>query len=602
MKLTHIYSIILFLAPTCLWAQNARNGNDTLETGEVIIVKEFEPTIASARKMGSQPKLIELKTRELSFQYEEKPVSFESGFQPDSIKAARLKGEPLSRLYRNYLKLGLGNYLTTFGELYVNNVRSRNSLWGVGLKHRASSSGIDDYPFSGYSNNRAEVYGTKFLRSHQINGQVSYDRQKVHYYGLNDYYFDEFDYEDIEKDDIAQTYNELQAKAGIESFYADSSDLNYKINGKYTYLGTPEYTFLTNSQQVQENNILLQTSFNRYFGEELAVLNFDLDYNQQLVDTNGTEARVNDPNLFAKINPQIEFKGSKWRLSIGLNVFIESEEEMNYRFYPNAFFKYNVYDDYVIPYVGIKGGLTRTNYNSLRQENPYLSSNLTLENLNTRYNVFGGVRGAFSSQISFNVQASIRQEANSALFEKVDYTFLSPILSSSNYQREYSSFGVVYDTIDITQVTAELTFFEENRFNLLARMDYMSYNMKNETKPWHLPQIKATVTGRYDLRDKIVASASFFYVGERYAKTYDPSEGEEVASDIINGVTTYTYGVKLPGYFDANLGVEYRYNKKLSGFLNLNNILSQNYEIWHDYKSQGINVMLGVTYSFWSRN
>ena len=66
---------------------------------------------------------------------------------------------------------------------------------------------------------------------------------------------------------------------------------------------------------------------------------------------------------------------------------------------------------------------------------------------------------------------------------------------------------------------------------------------------------------------------------------------------VANGV----YGRKIDPIFDFNLGMEYRFTKKLSAFVDVNNILSKNYEIWGNYHVQGINVMAGVTYSFWKK-
>jgi hypothetical protein len=54
---------------------------------------------------------------------------------------------------------------------------------------------------------------------------------------------------------------------------------------------------------------------------------------------------------------------------------------------------------------------------------------------------------------------------------------------------------------------------------------------------------------------------------------------------------------ELPGFADINLGLEYRYNRILSGFLRLNNISNSRYHKWNNYPVQGISVMAGFTYS-----
>ncbi|MDB4174544.1 TonB-dependent receptor, partial [Bacteroidia bacterium] len=48
---------------------------------------------------------------------------------------------------------------------------------------------------------------------------------------------------------------------------------------------------------------------------------------------------------------------------------------------------------------------------------------------------------------------------------------------------------------------------------------------------------------------------------------------------------------------DLNLGIEYRYKKNISGFINVHNLLNQDYELWNNYQAQGFNVLAGVTFS-----
>lgn len=591
MKYIILYIGFLAMVIQPAFTQQERTG-DTLTTGDVVIVKEFQPTIAAARKITSQPTPKDLKAPKIAFDYEqEEPITFESGFAPDSIRAARIKGEPLSRLYRNYLKGGFGNYLTTMGELYINSLRSRNTRWGVGLKHRASGGEVNDHPFSTFSRNRAEAYGTHFLRAHQLTGELSYDRQRMHYYGFSENFRESYPgglsaSEDLDEDIFQQTYHEIRGSASFSSFFADSSDLNYRVDVQFTHLNTQD--------NLDENHLVVETRMERYFNSELASLTLGLDYNSPNAVRSSflIPAPANEEDLFITVLPQIEFSGTKWRLSAGLRAVVENRDETFFRFYPHAFFKYNVYENYIIPYAGVTGGLTRNNINSFRKTNPFVSTNAELQNTNTRYHVYGGVRGAFSSQIAFNVKASVRQEANAPLFDK--QTELLQTVPGL-LDRSANAFFILYDTIDITQLTAEVNFFQQERFKLDVRGDYFSYNPKNEAEAWHLPSLQLTATGRYDLRDKIVLTADLFYVSQRRARTLIASEGDE---EVAAGV----YAIDLDPYVDFNLGIEYRYNKKISAFLDLNNILAMEYQPWRDYQVQRFNLLFGFTYSFWGKN
>ena len=49
---------------------------------------------------------------------------------------------------------------------------------------------------------------------------------------------------------------------------------------------------------------------------------------------------------------------------------------------------------------------------------------------------------------------------------------------------------------------------------------------------------------------------------------------------------------------DFGIGFEYLINDHFAAFANLNNIAHQHYARYFDYKSFGINAMVGITYSF----
>ena len=54
----------------------------------------------------------------------------------------------------------------------------------------------------------------------------------------------------------------------------------------------------------------------------------------------------------------------------------------------------------------------------------------------------------------------------------------------------------------------------------------------------------------------------------------------------------------IKGYVDISFGVDYRYSKVLSVFLNLNNITASKYSRWYNYPSYTFGAMAGLSYSF----
>ena len=50
--------------------------------------------------------------------------------------------------------------------------------------------------------------------------------------------------------------------------------------------------------------------------------------------------------------------------------------------------------------------------------------------------------------------------------------------------------------------------------------------------------------------------------------------------------------------FDLNAGAEFRINKNFNVWLQMNNIMNNRYERWHQYEVFGFNILGGIVYSF----
>jgi hypothetical protein len=349
--------------------------------------------------------------------------------------------------------------------------------------------------------------------------------------------------------------------------------LNYSVDASYY--------FLEDAYQTKEHNIRVDGKLDRFFNQEQAFLNILFDHN------NYGSSEDTLSNTIIGLNPQIVFRGSKWRISVGLKAMSEFEDGGEFRFYPNADLKYSIADDLLTPFIGITGGLERQNFNSIRNDNPFINPTFRLANENTRYKFYGGVRGVYNSTWAFSLMAERSQVANHALYVNAPDTLGAP---SELYYAD-SRFNVIYDTLDITYISGEISYNEIDRLKIVARGDFWSFDTKNQPEAWHLPTYRGTLTAHYDISDKIVLTADIFYISKQFARTFDPNDGDRVATGI--------YSKELEGTIDINLGAEYRLNKKLSGFVQLNNLAAIEYQRFNNYPTQRFNFLAGISYSFW---
>jgi outer membrane receptor for ferric coprogen and ferric-rhodotorulic acid len=137
----------------------------------------------------------------------------------------------------------------------------------------------------------------------------------------------------------------------------------------------------------------------------------------------------------------------------------------------------------------------------------------------------------------------------------------------------------------------ELAIYSGEKWKANIRGDYYQYTEGNEVHAWHQPSLKFTASGQYKLKDKFTVSMDLFYVGSRWAKSLVPVQDVEREPD-------GSYHFKLNGYTDANIMVEYRYNKRLSAWVQMNNAFALKYQRWSAYNNQQFLGIMGVTYAF----
>ena len=552
---------------------------------------EGKRTIVPPSKISVLPEIKEEAHEKPLVKYTILPKKIEVSFLPEPIKPARLKvSEPLEKLYGGYLKAGFGNYIMPLLDFYYSGTRSRQNNWGINLKHFSAGQGPDDVGFSGFSENALKGSYKQFLDYHTLSFDAGYERNVAHFYGfqLTDSIFSNF--KDA-RDEIKTIYNKLYFSSVLESKYKDSAKINHKIGLNYYY-------FQGNFEN-RENQFVLDGRLQKYFGKELARFDFSLDYNDyahqryEPLDTNQLISSLSPAgfnvlqnSVILKLTPSINALRKNFKASIGASIQIDSKDG-NFHLFPRAEVKYSMFNNMFIPYAGATGDVNRNSFSSMTSENPFASSAMELTNTVKRYELYGGIRGSFSSSMSFNLKVSQARYTEMPLFYNDTLTSLQ------------NQFNVVYDHVNMATVGGQLSYRLDEKIKIYLRADYRNYKMDYEAFAWHMPSLELSVGGVYKLADKVVVKADLFYLGKRYAKSPKPVTGvSPIETTNIDGVEEAYYPVELKAIFDANLGIEYRLTQKFSAFVNVNNLTTKKYQQWLRYPSQSINLLFGATARF----
>ncbi len=564
-------------------AQQKEGGTESTSIyGVQVIVSGAPRPIDRARRIPETPQTADTSVSVPPMAYSNVPSRTEVKTEPERLKAVNLsERKDLEKLYRFYAKAGVGSYTMPLGEIYFNDIYNKKGTYGIYARHHSSQGGIRHVGYSGFSDNNAGAFIRHYTKKLEIGGGVDYQRNVVHYYGFRpDTIQDLTMYPDgiTSKDRIRQRYNYVGAQVSLGTFHPDTLKLNHREELQYYNFG--------DAYKATENYFSGKTKLHKKVGREIFGLGFSASYNrflpsvrQNRLGTGNVIPPAAQENILATLNPTILTNGRNWVAKVGLAVSADVYDGSGkFYFYPDVEFRYSLFNDMLIPYAGVNGNVQRNSFRSLAAENPFIISEIDLRNTNRKLHLYGGFRGALSRSVAFNLKASFLKAGDVALF------YTDTVYSLHN------QFRVMYDNIDIFSVSGQLSWQREEKLKLLLKGEYFNYSTTREAYAWNMPDYRVTASGVYDLFDKILVRLDIVATGTRWAPSLRPVEGVALRDGL--------YPVKLKPFVDANIGLEYRYTKRLSAFLNFNNIVAQRYQYWYQYPVQGFNLMGGVTYSF----
>jgi len=542
-------NIILLSIAYCLlstvncFPQDQWGEEGEIKSSEIIIEKDRKIELPSAirnyEKIGLHPVRVEKTPQKYVFE------EFQLDLPPLSVKMKILKirRESVTVPSANYIKAGFGNYLTSYLDLFLNNEKSKKYTYGTYIGHLASQNGEVDN--SGSSHNELGVYGTYFMRKLTVSGNLNYDRDVFYYYG--------YDQEDttinIEKDSIKQRYSVISFSGNLHNQKSYFSKILFNADIDYYHLDA--------LNDFKEDDISLKMTGKKDF-ESSGYINVDLFLNPSIVKKDSANTR-----LFILLDPSYTLLKKGWQLKLGV---IGNFENESFILRPDLYGATEILGKNLIYYNGWYGYIQPNKYRDIIKENPFVNDSIVLKG--TKRNIkYTGIKGNVLRNLNYDVNFSLDNIKDFPLFV--------------NATADTSKFDVIYDDINLFTFHGEVSYQFSDRLMVILNGDYFDYGMKKEKKPWHLPDFKTSLMATYNLKNKIFFNSDIYYISGLFAKI--PSSGEVK---------------KLESILDLNLVVDYRFSDKFSTFVELNNILSKSYQRYLYYRSKGINVIGGATYSF----
>jgi hypothetical protein len=543
---------------------------------EVNAVQEYQPTILNSVKISDMPTFKDSAPAMPKLTYSTIDAQYNIKFSPDAIQPAAVKGEPLTKLYRTLIKAGFGNYNTFYGEYFYNNVRAKKFTYGLHAKHLSSGGTLNDLnAYPGLNDNGVDAHLKYLFKEYTMLNNLGYTSNVVHNYGYNKNY----------KQDVISKYPTIVNNANDTVFIDESIkqrfqnwDIGTALNSnfdknsdKLNNATSINYTGIVVNYGMKEQRVNLQTNVGKKHQTEYLYVRAGVDY------YNNKNSTVNQNNVFVTVNPKIKFNNKTWLLDVGAKIVpVFSKGNNRTYFFPDIKAGYQLLPNFINAYVNLSGEAYRNSFKALTDINPFMHNSADLKNTNHQIDINGGVKGQLTKQISYNVHAGYDVFKDYALYVFNDAFLLS------------NTFTTVYDNVNRVHIGGEINYQLREKLTIGANAVYYNYTTKTEAKAWYMPNLKISTVAKYNLDDKIIASIQANYLGNQYGrKTSYNAKGEKTFETI-----------KLNSFVDVNLGAEYRYNKRLSAFIQFNNLGAQRYYQYMNYPTQRFNIMAGITYGF----
>jgi hypothetical protein len=530
---------------------------------EVRVVKPYTPTLSGAHKIELLPSLEgEIDFQSPEFEYHLYPKRYDSEYRIEPITAARMVKMPLNKLYKSQITLGMGNYVTPLVELSLNQLRSRNGTFGLNIRHHSMNGKVklenDLKAPAGFNENKAEIYGSRFMKKSVLDYQAGVSYNSYVHYGV-DPVLDTV----LSREDAVHPYFTAEGELGLHSMNADSFHFNYDASLDYYY-------FTHQFEQV-EHGAELDFKFNK----SLRAIDIAGDAGGAFYGHYPDWDTVLAHHTLFWLNPYVAKSSPEWRFTAGFNAYGEVRDGVfTPHFYPRASFQFNVVKEVIVPYFGVDGYLESNNYRATVEENPYVVPGLSLRPTSHKLIAYAGLKGKFSDAFVWNIKGS---------YSIIDdqYFFINDTTNTLQNQ-----FTVVYDDITLLNLHGEFAIRPSEAWKIFLKGNYYGYTMVREDHPWNKPAFDISLQARYNMSDKILINMGVYTIGSRYYKQFIAYEDKFLTQENT-----------LPLTVDANLGIEYRYSKLLSFWIRLNNVAAQKYYLYANYPSYRFRAMLGLTYA-----
>ena len=521
---------------------------DTTKKQSIDITSSYKPVLRNAVKINFSASNLPADTSKTVGQYTIPAQNLFFTYQPVSLKPLALTMDTALELgERNFVKVGFGNLSTPHASAGFSFGDGKKSLVNLYADYISSKGKIVN---QNYSQINIKGSGSYFTGQNEVYGTVGISQQDYSLYGYDHLMHN------YSKADVLQRFQDVTVKGGIRNKVENETGINYNP--------TVQINVFSNQNKLTESSLLLDAPLEKMFNEMLSIKVSAIADITSYTSKNLTSNVKFNNNVF-QIAPELIYAKENITIHGGVS---PTWDNGKLSVLPNIYGVAQLEDKPFLIEAGLIGRIIKNSYRNLSFINPYLAA-LTTQKNTKETELYGGIKTSVGKHFNFSAKAGLISYNNLPFY----------INDTANDNKAF----IVSNESKLTDLRlhADMSFVSQDKFTVTGGLTFNGYTgMKDNDKAWGTIPLEVSASLRWWAFKQLMVKSDFrAFTGGPY-----------LLKNNVNAT--------LSGAADLSAGLEFAINKNFSAWLDVNNILNNKYERWHNYQVFGMNVLGGIIYKF----
>ena len=537
----------LFILIGCCSIASAVAQKDSTRKQTVDITSSYKPVLRNAVKINFSATNLTADTSKVLMPYNIPSQNLFYTYQPGSLRPLALTQDTLLDLgIRNYLKAGFGNYSTPYINAGFSFGDGKNALVNVYADYISSKGSIKNQDYTGMN---IKAAGSYFTPTNEISGSLGFGQQDFYLYGY-DHLVNNFN-----KADILQRFQQINLSAAIKNKMETETGINYKPAIAVNIFSSPNW--------LAENSLLLAVPLSKTFDETFSV-KLSASANITSYSSKNLDSNVKFNNNVYQLAPELVYAKPSFNIHAGIS---PTWDNGKLNVLPNIYGEFKITDKMFLIQAGLVGTITKNTYQHLATINPWIQT--VSQQHNTKETEFyGGLKATVGKHFNFSAKASWISFHNMPFF--INDTALGNTFVISNDRR-----------VNDFRLHGDMSFINQDKFTVTGGLTFNGYNgMKDNERAWGTIPVEINGSLRWWAFKQVLLKSDFWAFSSSPYLLKNNSQNT------------------LSGGADLSVGAELAVTKKISVWMDVNNIFNNKYQRWKNYPVYGLNVLGGAIIRF----